>query len=311
MKASAPAGSARAPFRGPLLTLASVFLWGAQPLAITLTVGHVPGSTLAFYKILTACAALAPLAFRHGLPDPRARGRGPALLLLCTALALALSYVAYNECFRYISPGNAQVYFLLSRVFLALGGIFLFHESFRPAQWGGFAILFAGILLFFRDQLANADGSGYLVGVALVLAAALAWAGFAVGQKKLLGSFTAGESLFALYLVCTIFLSPWASLSPLRDMGALELGAVLFICASNVLAFYTFSLSLKYWEATKIGAVSCLTPIATITLGLVASLLNPARFAPEHLRALSLAGAGFAIAGASVVALFGARKIAK
>ena len=53
---------------------------------------------------------------------------------------------------------------------MALGGIWVFGEHFRAAQWLGLAMLTAGMGLFFADQLAAAaQAPGYVLGSAFVI----------------------------------------------------------------------------------------------------------------------------------------------
>jgi hypothetical protein len=43
---------------------------------------------------------------------------------------------------------------------MALGGIFIFGERYRAAQWFGLLVIAAGLLLFFSDQIAAAANGG-------------------------------------------------------------------------------------------------------------------------------------------------------
>ncbi len=281
-----------------------MLLWGVQPLAIALTVGKIPGGALAFAKIATALAAIAcgKLLKGHRPSLPKSR----PLLVLATAASLAVSYYLYNACFRYLTPGGTQMYFLTSRLFLALAGIFLFKETFRRVQWLAFAALIAGFGLYFHDQL-RVSGEGYALGVLMALGSAATWAAFAVGQKKLLAHYTSAQALLLLYALATLFLAPLADVQPFAHLGVVELAALFVVCATNVAAFFLFSESLRHWDTTKIAAVSTLTPLATVVLVALASLVSPV-FHPEPLNFLSAGGAVVAVLAAAAIALLGNRE---
>src|SRR5205809_641696 len=75
----------------------------------------------------------------------------------------------------------------LASLLMALGGIFVFKENYKPLQWAGLGVIVLGLLLFFREQLAHAvSGRDYAMRSSLVLVAAVVWALYALLQKQLL-----------------------------------------------------------------------------------------------------------------------------
>ena len=65
------------------------------------------------------------------------------------------NYVFYLLGVQHTTPANAQLLIQLAPLLMALGGIWVFGERFRAAQWLGLALLVAGMGLFFADQLAD------------------------------------------------------------------------------------------------------------------------------------------------------------
>jgi drug/metabolite transporter (DMT)-like permease len=286
---------------GLTLTVLSILLWGSQPIAIAM-IKSIPYSTLAFYKLFSATALVAGfLAIRGDSPKMAALNRQVLLVIGVAALSLSASYVAFNSSFAYISPSNVQVYFQLSRILFALGGIFIFKESFNRVQWAGLSAVGLGLYFFFQSQLIqNHDGNLYFLGVSIVIASAATWAIYALLQKGLLTRLSPVQALMMIYLLSTCFLFPYADAAPLGKIGAQEWMALIFICLSNVLAFVCFSVSLKHWETSKIGAMTCLTPI--VTMFMMSLVSGPWQLVqPESFGLSSLLGAALSIAGSIMV----------
>ena len=86
-------------------------------------------------------------------------------------------------------------YFIMPILSVFLGNVF-FKEKLNRNQVLGFAVAIFGLSFFYRDQLAAFfDSQGqYNKGVILVLTSALAWATYAISQKKLVSKY-AVESL--------------------------------------------------------------------------------------------------------------------
>jgi drug/metabolite transporter (DMT)-like permease len=296
--------------RGLLLTLFSIVLWGAQPIAIAV-VGSIPSSALAFYKIFSAAFALVVfLLATKQFPDFRLQSTKSLAFLILASGSLTLSSIFFNASFKFVSPSNVQIYFQLSRIFMALGGVFVFRESFLKIQWLGLFGVCAGLYLFFYDQLElSQNGELYHVGVLLVIGSALAWASYAIFQKLLLSYLSATQILVFIYLFSTVLLARYAALGPLANLRLGEWLAVAFICISNVLAFVFFSLSLKYWDSSRIAAISCLTPIVTVCFMFLFADLGLKIGRPENLGINALLGALTAIVGSILVAFYGQAKI--
>ena len=252
---------------GLILTVFSIFLWGAQPLAIAM-IKSMSSSALAFYKIFSATLfILIFLLIRRRLPKIRNLEGETIGLLFLAAISLSISYFCFNFGFKFISPSNVQVYFQLSRIFMALAGVFFFKEVFNKIQWLGLLMVCLGLVLFFRAQLGqNLNEQNYYIGVALVSLAAATWALYAILQKALLVKLSSLQILALIYVLSTLLLTPYADMGSLGNLQSNEWGAFVFVCLSNVLAFACFSESLNHWESSKIATVSCLTPLVTITL---------------------------------------------
>ena len=163
-----------------------------------LTLQQLDPYTLTWFRFLVAAVLTgAWLAARGRLGGYRSLGRRGWALLGFAALMLVGNYVLYLLGVQYTSPANAQLLIQLAPLLMTLGGIWVFGERFRAAQWLGLAALALGMLLFFRDQLlAAAAAPGYVSGSLLVVVGAVVWAVYALLQKQLLMQLGSMSNMF-------------------------------------------------------------------------------------------------------------------
>ena len=297
------------------LALATAGFWATLPVALKLTLEQLDPMTLTWFRFLVAFAGtLALLWLRGGLGQLRGLGGRHRWLLVIAALGLIGNYVFYLLGVQRTSPGNAQLLIQLAPLGMLLGGVFVFGERFRGAQWVGVALLVGGLGLFFREQLqhaadaAHATPSGYLVGSALVVLAAAVWAVYALAQKQLLLRLGSQGILLVIYGAATLLLLPFATPSALLRMDALH-WALLGYCALNTLGAYgCFAEALAHWEASRVSAVLAMTPLLTILSVMAVHAVWPGVIRPEAVGVGGWIGAGLVVAGSAAVSLLGQRK---
>lgn len=291
---------------GFALASLTMVLWGVLPLVLRQALRHVDAITLTGFRMGLAAVVLGlVLAARKGLPALRGLARPGLLLLAVATLGLAANYIGFLLGLDHTSPANAQVLIQLGPLLLGLGGLVLFGERYAPAQWLGFALLVAGLGLFFAGQLvALAGGIGrYLAGVAWLVFAAATWAVYGLAQKQLLLVLPSQGIMLCVYAGCALFFLPFSSAEKLAGMSGEALGLLLFCAANTLVAYGAFAAALEHWEASRVSAVLALTPLATLCFSVLAARLLPAHVAPENLSATSLLGAGLVVAGSLLTAL--------
>ena len=158
--------NASLPLRHLLLALAVVAVWGTNFVVIKLALGHLP--PLLFAALRFTLAAL-PMVFF--LPRPAASwGNLAAYGLLIGVGQFGLLFIAMNG---HISPGLASLVIQV-QVFFTIGLAMHFSgERLQPVQWLALALGAGGIAII----IGHTDGSTTLLGLALILLAALSWAG--------------------------------------------------------------------------------------------------------------------------------------
>jgi len=298
---------------GLTLTLITAACWATLPIALKLVLQSLDPITLTWFRFLVAALVTgAWLGFRGRLGGYRAlSGRGWTMLFVA-ALMLVGNYVFYLLGVQHTTPANAQLLIQLAPLLMALGGIWVFGERFRAAQWLGLALLVAGMALFFADQLAaSAKAPGYVLGSALVIVGAIVWAIYALLQKQLLVRLGSMQILWFIYVFASLALLPFAHPAQLLQLDGLH-WALLAYCAFNTIGAYgAFAEALAHWEASRVSAILATTPLLCIAAATVVHALWPQWLAPERITPLGWMGAGLVVAGSAAVSLLNARKPAK
>ncbi|MEO6250295.1 MAG: DMT family transporter [Luteimonas sp.] len=295
------------------LTLATALFWATLPIALKVALEILDPLTLTWFRFVTAAMFTAGwLALRGKLVGYGGLSRRHWWLLGVAALLLLGNYVFYLLGVKYTTPANAQLLIQLAPLLMGLGGIWVFGERFRIAQWLGLALMVGGMLLFFRDQLTTAGGTpDYLLGSGLVVVAALVWAGYALLQKQLLLKLGSMQILLLIYLVCSLVLLPFTHPSTLLRLDGLH-WAMLGYCALNTIGAYgAFAEALAHWEASRVSAILAATPLLSIAAVAAVHAAWPHLLAPEQISTLGYVGAVLVVVGSAAVSLLGGRRRAR
>ena len=296
---------------GLLLALVTTACWATLPVALKITLEVLDPFTLTWFRFVVAAGVmLAWLAARRGLGGFRVLDGKRWTMLLVAALLLIGNYIFYLLGVQQTTPGNAQLIIQLAPLLMALGGILIFRESYRPGQWLGLAIIAGGLLLFFHDQSGQSllGSQRYALGSLMIVVAAAVWAGYALIQKQLLTRLGSPAILLFIYVVASIVLLPFSQ--PLR---LLELDAqhwwLLGYCALNTLVAYgAFAEALVHWQASRVSTILAVTPLLSLAvIGIVHSLW-PDSIAPERVTVLGYTGAVLVVAGSAMSSLLGNKR---
>lgn len=187
------------PLRHLLLALAVVAVWGTNFVVIKLALGHLP--PLLFAALRFTLAAL-PAVFLLPRP-PVAWGNLAAYGLLIGVGQFGVMFVAMNG---HISPGLASLVVQV-QVFFTIGlAMYFSGERLQRSQWPALLLASGGIAIIVQ----HTDGSTSLLGLALMLLAALSWAGGNLVARQ------AGRVNMVAYVV-------WSSLFAAPPLFALSL----------------------------------------------------------------------------------------
>ena len=291
---------------GLTLSLATATLWGLLPIALKVVLEAMDAYTIVWWRFAAAMAGLGTfLAARGALPRIRGAGRAAVALVAVATLTLVGNFVLYLVALDHATPSVTQIVIQLAPLLLLAGGVLVFHERMAAAQWVGFAILAAGLVLFFNERLPEllrpAEGLG--LGVALTVAAAISWAIYGLAQKRLQRHFSAQQVLFMIYVGATVLLLPTARPAEIAGLDGLQLGMFAFCCVNTLAAYGAFVEALACWEVSRVSAVLATAPLFTIGAMWLIERMGLGIVAAEGLNALSVAGALMVVAGSITCAL--------
>ncbi len=274
------------PLRHFLLALAVVCVWGTNFVVIKVALGHLPPLLFAAMRFTLA---FAPAMFF--LPRPSVKWGNLALYgMLIGVGQFGLLYVAMAG---HISPGIASLVIQI-QVFFTIGlSMRLSGERVRPFQWFALLLATAGIAII----VLHTDGSTTLLGLALVLLAALSWAFGNIAAKQgnpaNMLAYVVWSSAFAVppLLALSLAVEGWdVAWAALRQADAPTWGAVAWQAWGNTL----FGYAAWGWLLAR-HAAATITPMALLVpvFGMGASAL----WLSESLPAWKLAAAALVMAG--------------
>jgi len=240
-----------------LLALGVVAVWGSNFVVIKLALGHLP--PLLFAALRFTFAAV-PMVFV--LPRPAVRWRNLAAYgVLIGVGQFAMLYLALDGL---IAPGLASLV-VQSQVFFTIGlAVWLAGERIQPVQYAALALALGGIAVI----AAHADRATTLLGLALVLTAALGWAGGNIVQRRagivdMLG-YVVWASLFAVPpLVAGTLLFEGARIMPaLAAASAATWAAVAWQSVGNTMFGYAaWGWLLARYPAATVAPLALLVPV--------------------------------------------------
>jgi O-acetylserine/cysteine efflux transporter len=274
------------PWRHAALALAVVAIWGSNFVVIKQALAHLPpllfGALRFFFALVPAVFFLRRPAVSWG----NLAGYG----LLIGAGQFGLLYLAMQHD---ISPGIASLVIQM-QVFFTIGlSMALTRERVRAYQWLALALAVAGVVVIGL----HTDGSTTVKGLAMILVAALSWAGGntlsrRAGQVNML-AYVVWGSLFSVppLLLLSLVFEGWPAIEAgLQGATAATWAAVLWQAVGNSLFGYAaWGWLLARHPAATITPMALLVPV--FGMGASAAMLG------EPLPAWKLTAAALVMAG--------------
>jgi len=285
---------------GMALAATTMLAWATLPIALSVLIQVLDPKTLTWFRFALSGLVLSLFLWKRGeLPRLRSLSRAGWALRVAATLGLASNYLWFLVGLELTTPANVQILMQLSPLLLALGGIAIFNERFNRIQWIGFGIIIVGLALFFSDQLHAfiEDGSRYLLGCSILVAASVLWTVYGLAQKQLLVLFSSHQLLLCIYVGCALCLAPVTDPMQIVRLSGLHFALLLYCAANTVVGYGAFTAAMQHLEASRVGAIIALTPIATFGLITLTQLLYPGALTPEHFSGQMLFGAGSVVVG--------------
>jgi drug/metabolite transporter (DMT)-like permease len=293
-------------FKGFFLSLTAALLWGMLPVALKELLAGMDASTIVWYRFLVAGTVLLIwLGVRGQFPNLAKVNSRIRWFLVIAAIGLSSNYYLFSFSLNFINGETSEAVIQLTTLFLIIGGVLIYKESFVGIQKVGTALIVLGLLLFFNDRLSNFvnTNNSETIGVLIVVVAAITWTVYALLQKHLLLKFSSVQILFLIYIFSTFALMPFITPTSLFQLSALQLGLLLFCCINTLVAYGCFAEALNCWDASKVSATLALAPLFTISSLKVVVLFFPNYEYSDRLGWLSILGAFLLVIGSALTAL--------
>jgi drug/metabolite transporter (DMT)-like permease len=289
--------------RGILYASFTALLWAVLAIVLKVIDKDLEPVTIVWFRFSLAFAALASWQLYKNPSSFKLMVKPPLLLIIAT-LGLSWNYISFMMGIHYTTPSNAQLFIQTGPILLAVAGIVFFKEKITRLQTIGFGIAIVGVAFFYRDQLiAFFDAKKeYNLGVAFIFTSAIAWATYAILQKKLVTKFSIESLNLFIFGLPVLLFAPFINPEPLLHIGWITWVLLLFV-GLNTLFSYTFlSVALKNTDASKVSIIIILNPIITFICMDIFTRLDVSWIQHERFSAMSVFGAALVIAGAILVA---------
>jgi len=289
--------------KGIIYASVTAFFWGFLAIALKIAVREVDPVTIVWFRFIIAFLLLAIWQVYTNPSSFTILVKPPGILIIA-ALGLTWNYMSFMLGVQYTTPSNAQLFIQTGPLLLAIAGFVLFKEKIKRKQIVGFTLAIVGFGFFYRDQLSAFFDTQekYKLGVLLVLTSAIAWATYAILQKKLVVKYSSESLNLILFGLPAILYIPFVKFEPLTQLHWSWWLLLLYLGANTFIAYTCLAKALKYTEANKISIIIMLNPMITfITMGILTEV-NVSWVAHERFSIITVLGAGLVFTGASLVA---------
>ena len=247
----------------------TVVLWASAFVGIRAASTDFGAGSLALGRLLVGAVALGILVAGRGWVRP---SRRDALLVIASGLLWFAFYnVALNEAERNVDAGTAAMLVNMGPIFIALlAGLFL-GEGLPASLLAGCLVAFAGtVVIGVATSSEPVPGANPTLGVALCVAAALAYAGGVTLQKPAVRHVPALQVTWLACLVGAVACLPFAP-GLANELGSARPESVAWLIYLGLfptsIAFTTWAFALKRTPAGRLGSTTYLVPPIVIVLG--------------------------------------------
>ena len=269
----------------------TVVLWASAFVSIRSAGAEYSPGALALGRLLAGVLTLGAICLvrREGLP---ARAAWPGILI-SGILWFGVYMVALNWGEQQVDAGTAALVVNIGPILIALLGARILGDALPPRLLAGMAVSFAGAVAVGLSM--SGEGKSSVLGVALCLLAAVAYAGGVVAQKPALGAASALQVTTYGCLVGAVVCLPFAG-QLVHEAADAPVPATLNMFYLGVfptaLAFTTWAYALARTTAGRMGATTYAVPALVVLMSWLALGEVPGL--------LTLAGGVLCLAGVAV-----------
>jgi drug/metabolite transporter (DMT)-like permease len=244
--------------------------WGFNQVAVKLAMHDIP--PLLQSTIRSALGALIVASWCRMRGIPLFARDGTLIPGLAAGVAFAAEFYCVFQGLVYTTASRAVLFIYLAPFFVVLGARFVLPDDrFKPWQWAGLGLSFAGMVVAFGLPTPALDPR-QMLGDILMVAAALAWAITTLIIKTTRLSAIASEKVLLYQLVVSVPLLGGAAyaagetITRMPDALALSSLAYQTIWVVSVTFAIWFAM-VKKFSANRVSAFTFLTPLFGVAAG--------------------------------------------
>jgi drug/metabolite transporter (DMT)-like permease len=285
-------------FKGVLYAVITAVLWGVLAIALKVSLSGLTPADISWFRFFLAFVVLA-LYYFFKRPSYLKILRRPPWLLTIATICLAVNYFGYIKGVELASPSIAQIFIQVGPVILAISGFIFFRESATLRQVIGLFLAFAGLAVFYNEQLHLLTNSGsWQAGIVWILIAAVTWAVYSILLKVLVLKYPPMQLNLVIFGLPVLLYLPFINISHFLHLGPAAWGILLFLGLNTLFAYGLLALAMQHIEANKVSVILILNPILTFVLMAIITHSGATWIAHEHYTLMTLAGALIVLTGA-------------
>jgi len=252
------------------LIVALCLTWGFNQVAIKLAIDDIPPLTQSAIRSLVAAILVGLWTQVRGIS--LFNRDGTLLPGFVAGILFALEFLLLYRGLIWTTATRATLFLYLAPFFVVIGSRwFIPGDHFRPSQWLGLALSFAGIVVAFGLPMPASDPR-QILGDLMMVAAAAAWAATTLVIKASSLNHVTAEKTLLYQLVVSAPILAIAALVFGERIDAmpspLALGAVAYqaLWVVSVTYMVWFALIVRY-SAARLSAFTFLTPLFSVAAG--------------------------------------------
>jgi drug/metabolite transporter (DMT)-like permease len=244
--------------------------WGFNQVATKLAIHDIPSLTQATIRSVVAALLIAGWCRLRGIPLFARDGTLAAGI--AAGVLFALEFILIYQGLVYTTATRAVLFIYLAPFFVVLGArIVLPVDHFRPAQWLGLALSFAGMLVAFGLPTPAMDPR-QILGDVMMVGAAIFWAATTLLTKASALNRISAEKVMIYQLVVSAPIMAVAAFvfgeRITQAPSALALGALAYqtVWVVSITFVVWYALVMRY-SANRLSAFTFLTPLFGVAAG--------------------------------------------
>jgi drug/metabolite transporter (DMT)-like permease len=256
-----------APWTGYAAALLATAIWSGNFIVARGLAQDIAPVTLAFFRWLTACAVLLPLALPALLRQRREVAAHLRHLIPTALLGVTLFNTLIYAAGHHTTALNLSLIAVFTPVFIIVLARLFLGEPVTARRCLGVALAVAGVAaLATGGDLSRLAALRLNPGDALMLLATLLFAGYTILVRRKPPALTPAVYLAATFLLGLLMLAPWAAwewtVHPPALPGGRVLGAVLYIgVGASLLSYLFWNRAVAAIGPSRTGMVYYLLPV--------------------------------------------------